>query len=225
MIQRLIGKLRGVHHGAISMQEMRRLVDRPDPVILEIGAHHGTETLRFLETFEHATVYAFEADPDVAKIWHANVKDPRAELIEMAISSQKGALTFHRSRSTDDTREGDASGSLKAPTEQMDRFPHIKFDQDITVPAISLDEWVAEAGLDRIDFIWADVQGAEDQLIAGGRQTLEAARHFYTEYGKYQLYQGHLSFDALVKLLPNHRVTKRWRHDVLLESTLARHAG
>ncbi|MEN9248224.1 MAG: hypothetical protein Q6L50_08560 [Gloeomargarita sp. GMQP_bins_120] len=37
------------------------------------------------------------------------------------------------------------------------------------------------------DFIWADVQGAEVDLIQGGLQALANTRYFYTEYANTEL--------------------------------------
>ncbi len=218
MIRTAIGYLRGIHHGALSQRELARRIGKPDPVILEIGAHYGTDTLEFLETFPGAQIYCFEPDPDVATRWRETVKDPRAKLFELAISAQDGETTFCRSQLATGSEGGDASGSIRKPTGVIERFPEIKFNAEITVPTRTLDSWCAEAGIDHVDFIWADVQGAEADLIAGGRATLDKTRYFYTEYGKHVLYEGKLDCDQIAELLPNHRVVKRWRHDVLFEA-------
>nr|WP_283807556.1 FkbM family methyltransferase [Bradyrhizobium retamae] len=39
-----------------------------------------------------------------------------------------------------------------------------------------MDDWCSEANLKHIDFIWMDVQGAESDVIAGGRHTLSNTR-------------------------------------------------
>ena len=39
------------------------VVDKEAPVIVEVGAHYGEDTLRFLEIFPQALVYSFEPDP------------------------------------------------------------------------------------------------------------------------------------------------------------------
>ena len=41
------------------------------------------------------------------------------------------------------------------------------------VPVITLDAFVAEKGIERVDFIKMDVEGAEPMVIAGARRTIE----------------------------------------------------
>ena len=41
-----------------------------------------------------------------------------------------------------------------------------------------------------IDLIWADVQGAEADLIEGGTEALRRTRYFYTEYNNQELIRG-----------------------------------
>lgn len=41
------------------------------------------------------------------------------------------------------------------------------------VKIVSIDEWVADRGLNRVDFIKADVEGYERELIKGAMNTLK----------------------------------------------------
>jgi hypothetical protein len=98
----------------------------------------------------------------------------------------------------------------------MARYPTVTFDEEpIEVATVTLDTYTRPLpGL--IDFIWADVQGAEHLLIAGGRETLARTRHFFTEYSDVELYQGQRSLEALLALLPGWEITSRWEDDALL---------
>jgi 2-O-methyltransferase len=53
-----------------------------------------------------------------------------------------------------------------------------------------LDDWAALSGVEAVDFIWADVQGAEGDLIAGATNVLSNTKYFYTEYGTSEWYEG-----------------------------------
>ena len=81
-----------------------------------------------------------------------------------------------------------------------------------------LDTWAAEQAVDSIDFIWADVQGAEVDLIKGGRATLGKTRYFYTEYSNRELYAGQIDLKTLLKSLPEFEVVHRYETDVLLRN-------
>ncbi|MGM4884385.1 MULTISPECIES: FkbM family methyltransferase [unclassified Rhizobium] len=68
----------------------------------------------------------------------------------------------------------------------------VRFDRPISVETRRLDDWCGEAGLENIDVIWMDVQGAEADVIAGGNQILSRTRYIYTEYSDQELYEGQL---------------------------------
>ena len=74
--------------------------------------------------------------------------------------------------------------------------------------------------IESIDFIWADVQGAEENLILGGRETINKSHYFYTEYSDRELYEGQVGLDWILNALPNFEVVERFSDDVLLRNML-----
>ncbi|MCY4315169.1 MAG: FkbM family methyltransferase, partial [Roseovarius sp.] len=72
-------------------------------------------------------------------------------------------------------------------------------------------------GISKIDFLWADVQGAEGDLIEGARETLRKNEYFYTEYSNKELYDGEWSLRKIGKSLPNHELIRVWRQDALFK--------
>jgi FkbM family methyltransferase len=214
----LIGKITGIHRGTISFDEIRELVDKPAPVIFEIGANDGADTMNFATTFPKGRVVAFEPDPRAAKRWHDKVTAQNAELHELAISYTNGTLTFHQSDGDfEGSPEGgwDLSGSLRAPKRHLDRHPIVEFNSTIEVPTSTLDDFCDAQGIEAIDFIWADVQGAESDLIKGGQKMLAKTRFFYTEYNNRELYEGQWTLSQIAAALPHHRLRKRWKNDAL----------
>ena len=71
-----------------------------------------------------------------------------------------------------------------------------------------------------IDFIWADVQGAEDFLIEGGKNTFKnKVRFFYTEYSKKLLYENSLNKEEILNLLGDSwEIIQDFNTDVLLKN-------
>ncbi|MEM9975577.1 MAG: FkbM family methyltransferase [Pseudomonadota bacterium] len=200
----------------ITFEQIRELVPSPAPVILEIGANDGTDTLRFLECFPRATIHCFEPDPRAAARWRDTVKDTRAHLHQIAIGAADGTATFHQSGGAHrHTQDWDYSGSLRAPKAHLDVHPAITFETHIEVPVRALDSWCAEHGIGEIDFMWADVQGAERDLIAGGAKALARTAYLYTEFDNREMYEGQWRLRKIRGHLPHHEVAQKWRKDVL----------
>lgn len=220
LLSRLAGALTSVHRGRISFEEIAELVGRDDAVILEVGANDGTDTLTFAQTFPKARIHAFEPDPRAASRFRDKVDAPNVTLHELAISNTNGTLTFHQSDgAVDGGPDGgwDLSGSLRAPKQHLERHPGITFDNTIEVQASTLDSWCEQTGIDRIDFLWADVQGAEADLIRGATGILPATRFFYTEYDNREMYEGQWDLQTIASHLPAHSLRKRWKNDALFE--------
>ena len=192
----------------------------PEPkVFLELGAHVGTDTIK-LAAFPGVTIHAFEPDPDNDIPPLSNVVFNRA-----AIAAHDGEVQFRRSEWLEQSALGDApwtcSGSIHEPTGHLSAYPAITFGDLITVKAVTLDTYTREVA--RIDFIWADVQGAERDMILGGLEALKRTRYLYTEYCDTPLYEGQPSLTEIMALLPGWRILANWPSgeayaDVLLEN-------
>jgi FkbM family methyltransferase len=215
--------------GALSMQELRELIGKTDPVILDIGCNDGTHTLGFLANFEHARVYAFEPDARARKRFEANVRDPRAHIFATAVGAIDGVTTFYPSTGSPDAASTarlpdgwDLSGSIRPPKQHLQFHPWCRFGPGTEVAITRLDTWARTHAPDGVDFIWADVQGAEGDLVEGGRETLAKTRFLYTEYSDFELYKGQVKLATLLKMLPDfevvHRYQDRYQGDILLRN-------
>ncbi len=207
----------------ITPEHIRRLVAKPDPIILEIGCNDGSNTEWFLEVFDHPRVFCFEPDPRAITRFRRRIGDGNVQLFELALSDGEGEITFHMSggRESNDHPEGwDLSGSILKPKEHLVEHPWCSFDQQIKVKTTTLDKWRSEHEVKQIDFIWMDVQGAEIDVIRGGRQTLAQTRFLYTEYNNKEIYEGQADLNQLLKALPEFRVLARYPDDILLENFL-----
>jgi FkbM family methyltransferase len=218
-----------ISHEEINLGYIRQLIGGDARVIVEIGAHHGWHTAAFLQAFSHATIYAFEPDPRAIEKFSANIRSSRVHLFKMAVGAKDGEAEFHVSSGLPPgmdpvgaaavyPRGWDQSGSLRAPKAHKVKWPWCKFDSVITVAACRLDSWARDNAIDRIDFIWADTQGAEGDLVSGGRATLARTRYLYIEYSNDEIYEGEPTLQALLDMLPNFSVIKRYPGDVLLKN-------
>lgn len=200
-------------------------IGRPDPVILEIGCNDGTDTLAFLSLFPGAQICCFEPDPRAQERFRLRVRDVRTQLFPLAVGSSDGQATFYQSDGfpSDDAAQKlpqgwDLSGSIRRPKHHLQQHPWCTFTRQITVPLVRLDTWADAFGVKGIDFVWADVQGAERDLIEGGQKTLARTRFFFTEYNDQELYEGQVTLHELRRMLPNFEVVAVYPDDVLFRN-------
>jgi FkbM family methyltransferase len=72
-------------------------------------------------------------------------------------------------------------------------WPTVKFETQIEVPIVRLDDWALDKNLGNIDLVCADTQGAESDLVAGGASAIRSARWLFIEYGVIEYYEGQVS--------------------------------
>lgn len=205
----------------LEMERVVALVDNPRATILEIGANNGFHSDEFLRGFPQGKVYAFEPDPRAIKKLKDRAFDGRFSLIEKAVGKETGKITFFQSSGSpqdEDWPEGwDLSGSIKKPKGHLELHPWCKFETEISVDVIRLDDWYGESGIGVVDFIWADVQGAEEDMIQGAMNTLSNSRYFYTEYSNEELYEGEINLKQILDSLPAFEIVEVFDNDVLLK--------
>ena len=220
--------------------QIKDIINKSNPIIFEIGCADGLDTIEFLEIFgDDLTIYCFE--PDIRNIetflngghrpFALNVtqgiKNKNVFLENKAIGSIDGIVDFYQSNTT-------YSSSIKKYTKNcMDNFGNIKlydnitgltFDNIIKVNCVTLDAYVSDKNIDIIDFVWADVQCAEDLMIIGGKNTFEnKVRYLYTEYAKtknYEYYENSPNLEKILELLGNNWILLQdFETEILLKNT------
>jgi FkbM family methyltransferase len=203
--------------GTLSAAEIRQRVGKDDPVIIEVGANCGQTTIELLKAMPGATIFAFEPDPRaIAKFREAIVK-PNVHLYECAIGAVNGKISFHQSSGAEhaaEYREGwDQSGSIRRPKSHLKVWPWVRFEKEITVPIMTLDAWSEQHQISKADFVWADVQGAESDLVEGASRFLRSSRYFYTEYSNDEWYEGQITLAELLQKLPDFDLIRRYPMD------------
>jgi hypothetical protein len=67
--------------------------------------------------------------------------------------------------------------------------------------------------------MWVDVQGAEDLVFSGAKETLKRTRYVYTEYSNVELYENQLNLNQLLKLFGDSwEIVHDFGGDVLLKN-------
>jgi 2-O-methyltransferase len=208
--------------GALTAAEIRLRLGKDDPVIIEVGANCGQTTVELLKAMPGATIFAFEPDPRAIAKFRDAIANPRVHLYECAIGAVNGTISFHQSSGAEhlpDYAKGwDQSGSIRRPNSHLKVWPWVKFEKQITVPIMTLDAWSEQHQVCAADFIWADVQGAESDLVDGAAQILRSSRYFYTEYSNDEWYEGQITLAGLLEKLPDFDLVRRYPMDALFEN-------
>jgi FkbM family methyltransferase len=208
--------------GALTATEIRQLVGKDDPVIIEVGANCGQTTAELLKAMPRATIFAFEPEPRAIAKFRNTIANPNVHLYECAIGAMNGTTSFYQSSGAEhllDYREGwDQSGSIRRPNSHLKVWPWVKFEKQITVPIITLDDWSKQHRITKADFIWADVQGAESDLVEGAALFLRSSRYFYTEYSNDEWYEGQITLNDLLEKLPDFDLVRRYAMDALFKN-------
>jgi FkbM family methyltransferase len=223
-LRELYYRAQGLTTTTLGHEEVAALLKKPNPTILEIGCNDGTDTLALLRVMPEANIYCFEPDPRAIARFKASLRasGDKVRLFEIAVSNRNGQIDFHSSSGGDHPDGWDLSGSIRRPKNHLSKYPSVKFDKTIAVSTRRLDDLCTEIGLEEVDFIWMDVQGAEGDVISGAAKTLEKTRFLYTEYSNCELYEGQPSLKTLLALLPSFGIVAQYRGsaygDVLLKN-------
>jgi len=142
---------------------------RPGATIYDVGANIGYVSLLLAKaTGEQGHIYAFEALPENAERWQKNITlngmESQLSLYSGAVTSSSGPVQFlvHASGGM-----GKAAGSAGR---------NDKYQNEVTVQGISLDEFVFGQGNPPPQIIKIDIEGGEVLALPGMKRVLEEAR-------------------------------------------------
>jgi hypothetical protein len=66
----------------------------------------------------------------------------------------------------------------------------VTFEETVTVQVVSLEDWAAERGVERVDFLWLDMQGHEFAMLQTAERILETTSVIVMEVAFKELYEG-----------------------------------
>ena len=131
----------------------------PAPVVLDIGANIGNHTLAFAT--QAARVHSFEPIPPILALLRHNVSQNALDNVRVhpfALSDQAGEDTIHM------VKDGNVGAS------SFDR--RNRDTEAVTVRKAIGDDYLAEQGITRVDFVKIDVEAHELYVLRGLLGTL-----------------------------------------------------
>lgn len=150
------------------------------PVILEAGACDGRDTVKLAQRWPGATIYTFEPVPGLfAEVERRTSHLAQVRRYPMALSDRTGSATFHV--------VGDANDedSIRGLSSLLQR-PFAS--QPIAVQTITIADWAHGQGVDRIDFMWLDMEGMELPALKAAGPVLATTRAICMEVTREESY-------------------------------------
>jgi amino acid adenylation domain-containing protein/FkbM family methyltransferase len=164
----------------------------PDDVVFDVGANIGLFSLFVKQVAEHASIYAFEPNPEVFRLLKANgvLYAPDARLFEFGLGAERGIAPFtyfprfslfsgvHADVETETgvvrqfmlNQDGGSNGGGRLIEEAdeilSDRFASKRIDVNLR----PLSEVIDDLKIDRIDLLKINAEKSEMEVIAGIRE-------------------------------------------------------
>jgi FkbM family methyltransferase len=190
-----------------------------EKVVFEIGAHRGESSYNIIESLSPIKSYhAFEPD-------YRNIEQLKKQLKKysfskcnfFAIGSYDGETNFYHSGGVNSlSNDWSASSSIKSPKLAIEENPWLNFDRVSKVDIMTLDTYCKINLISEIDFIWADVQGAEEDLILGGVDILRNTKFLFTEYCDFERYENEIDKNKILELLSGWKLIYDFGTDIFL---------
>jgi FkbM family methyltransferase len=178
--------------------EQRRILGEGVRTVFEVGAYDGRDALRYAEMFPEAHVFAFEPVPEsFALVASKAAACPRITGFNVAVADEPGHAEFHLSNWID-------ASSLLRPKATGSTFDAYQASsRSITVPVDTLDAVCAREGIDRVNLLKMDAQGAELRILHGATALFArgGVDMVYAEVHFIESYEGAARFDQVMAWL------------------------
>lgn len=187
--------------------ELVSSVVRPEQSFLDIGAHIGYYSLAAARAMEgRGRVYAFEPSPVNFALLQENVRMNGLEgvihPVHAALFREPSEIELYLA----EHNSGDNRIYPSTPGEDTYVNGHVSGERRVVkVPALVGDDFLAEQGVEKVDVIKLDVQGAEMDVLSGLRRTLEYPDLVvFTEFWPYGLRRSGADPAAWLELMSKH---------------------
>lgn len=157
-----------------------------DAIILDAGAFDGNDSIDFAMKFPNATIYSLEPVKEIYDALCNNVKDyANIRTFNLALDDANDIKDIYISSGM-----SNQSSSLLKPKEHMTIFPTCLFDRVEKVETTTINEFVVKNNIDRIDFMWLDLQGNELKVLNEANNILQTTKGIFAEYSLIEFYEG-----------------------------------
>lgn len=168
--------------------------------ILEIGSRDAVDSIRLSEYYKKH-VFCFECNPLVLDQCSQMIgSNKNITLVPMAAWNETTVIPFYPVP----VGNVGASSCYKISSQGS----HVGIKQDtVYVPAIRLDDWLATNGIDTIDLLCIDAQGATLPILEGFGDRIHDVKYIITEVIYKKIYEGDPLYPEIKQYLTAHGFT------------------
>jgi len=174
-----------------------------EPIIFDVGAHHGESIAEIVDNINSPSIYAFEPfSPSFKILFERYASDPRIRLFNIGFSDNNTSRRLH-------VNSGSYTNSILMPAPNASRVwgaGHLEYQTSEVVEFTSLDEFCANKNLRQINLLKLDVQGAEHLVLNGGHKMLinQCISLIYAEVIISPTYVDQLRLDRIFSMYMNY---------------------
>lgn len=164
--------------------------------LIDVGANTGQFAKQFRQVRPDSLIYSFEPLRDCfEELQRTMAGTPGFTAFNVALGETDGETEFFRSESSP------SSSLLPMGELHKELFPFSSHTTVETVTVKRLDSYLQEILVRGSVLVKIDVQGAETQVLKGGRQFLSSADAVLAEVGYLSLYDGQATIQEILSLL------------------------
>ncbi len=154
---------------------MRRLI-KTGMTVCDVGAHVGYYTVLMARLVgQTGRVIAFEPHPLTARLLRKNIRTySNVQAVEAALSNVNEIGKLHDSGGDTSTATITIASTLEQPTSILNQGlgRGTRRERVWEVNCYRFDTWAETSGVDKLDFLKLDVEGAEMKVLQGMRRVL-----------------------------------------------------
>lgn len=175
-------------------------------VILDCGANGGTEANKWASLTDRVTIYGFEPNEAACAKLNNNAQTQGfrhfySPVCLAATNDQKQKFFLTKTKGSSSLYKPEEQQSLRWKSYQGNKIicsnEAVGLDKVVEIPTTSLDTWASANNITEVDFIKLDVQGAELDILKGGKKLLQTVLGMEVEVEFTAIYNGQPLFSDI----------------------------
>ncbi len=164
--------------------------------IVDLGANVGQFSVAAAKLISDARIYAFEPIPDCLESLKKNVsKIPNISVHPLAVGDTTGTIKINVNS------DSQVSSILELSQARIRAFPKAKVERTVEVGITRVDDALNDIEWTKPVLFKIDVQGYEDKVLRGARQTLKYVDYVILELSFIPLYEGESTCVDMINLM------------------------
>lgn len=183
--------------GFVFEYDLRRVVDLPNPVCLDIGANEG-QTIRLLSrVFEQPLIHAFEPTPGCFLSLSYQFQQDHIQLHQLAMGDSPGVLQLNQySHST-------LNSFLPLSHDVANPYNDLTPEATVQVPVTTVDDFLTSHQIPAVHLLKIDTQGFDLHVLKGAQDSFRNGRilNVLVELNFLEMYTGQAAATEILQFL------------------------